>query len=730
MKINIGPRTFNQQQIAQAEAIKLSDHYQNRLPVFGITIDDASTVDRDDGIWLRELANDQFELQVSITDVSALIPKDSQIDREAAQRVVTLYHTHPPTPMLPCHLSTNIGSLEEEQARLAMTVFFLIDAHGDIQSFEIKETIFTSKRAFNYAEVEKILSAPEDIPEHKLLKKIQKIAQLMGQKRGGKSGIITKDGYVDEDGNLIQENINAHQLIAELMILTNRTIATFLADQGVRAIYRTQDVGSTDFKLVMKTMAHCLVPAQYDSQSKPHVGLALINYLHFTSPLRRFVDLVNHRILKQIIHKKEPIYTELELTNFCDYINIFQQKSKFDKENYLRKKRNQELKEKYGDPTQVKIANLSADELSDLIQYSAQKKTLHKVITPLKSRSEDLQPKDFYYLWFVAEIQDFFEIENLDPVSVLLIKSQLENTVIDYQIEYCQYRQKYFAFCYLNDLTTQHPVEDSKKSRAKKKSALQTIKAYLEQELTTKPQPIPNLFNLPSAADKSNNDLLTLSEKEFSKVLDYALSNGFNEQIMTAITQRIDRLTPKDWYKIWFQGQVNRFWEYSQIDAVSVLLIHSQLTKAIVNYEIKYSAETQQYYAYCCVNNQTHTQPQGESKKNKAKQKASLAYIQSYLQGQLIDVPEELSVPILTISNVVEEELADSSDWVSKLHQLCQTNPQNILNYDFEAVDSLFICSVKFWQENQVFQATGYGKSKKEAKQIASKVCLVQHNLL
>ena len=138
MKINIQPRTFNRKQIKQAEAINIADYYTHRIRVFGITIDDATTVDRDDGIWLRELNDEQFELQVSITDVAALIPKDSFIDREALKRVVTLYHTNPPTPMLPCHLSTNLGSLEEEKQRLALTLFFLIDHTGNIKSFEIK----------------------------------------------------------------------------------------------------------------------------------------------------------------------------------------------------------------------------------------------------------------------------------------------------------------------------------------------------------------------------------------------------------------------------------------------------------------------------------------------------------------------------------------------------------------------------------------------------------------
>ncbi len=127
MKSTTTSKKFTSEQIQQATEIHLPEHFQGRLPVFGITIDDATTVDRDDGIWLIDLKNGSYELQVSITDVSAIIPPDTPIDKEALARVVTLYHTKPPTPMLPVSISTNLGSLEEGERRLALTVFFQID---------------------------------------------------------------------------------------------------------------------------------------------------------------------------------------------------------------------------------------------------------------------------------------------------------------------------------------------------------------------------------------------------------------------------------------------------------------------------------------------------------------------------------------------------------------------------------------------------------------------------
>ena len=738
MKINIQPRKFNHQQIQQAQAIKISDYYENRLPVFGITIDDVTTVDRDDGLWLRELNNGQYDLQVSITDVSQLIPKDSPIDQEAMQRVVTLYHTNPPTPMLPSRLSTNLGSLEEDKQTLAITIFYIIDRTGKIHSIDIQETIFTNAKAFSYEEVEQILQKPQNLPEHKMLIKMQKLAQLISKNRGGKSGILTEDGYLDEDGNLIQDNINAHQLIAELMILTNQTIANFLAQQNIPAIYRTQDVGTTDFNLAIKEMGHCLVPAQYEANSKPHVSLGLMNYMHFTSPLRRFVDLVNHRILKNIISQKSSPYEELELSYICDYINQFTDQFKLDRVNYLRRKKEQELKEKYSDLANLNIEQLSPDELSDLIQYTTVQKTICQITPQLKSRVTDLQPKDFYYIWFVAQINDFWH-EDIDAVSVLLVKSQIDNSVVSYtyQSNYLESQMTHFCFCYIDGLTTATPVGEKKKNKAKQKAALASIQGYIENSL------IPQTDNFsPVEINQFDGDFTLLSDQDFSKLLDSYLDDNWDDNILNAIEQRISNLPPKDLYKIWFEAKINNFFSYTNLDIVSVLLIHSQLNNTVVDYQFNYLAQSQEYHAHCYVDGLTHPLPQLDSKKSRAKHKAALAYIEAYINNQLInaDIAEEsalLNAENLISRNSEQQPETNSSDqnkqlsidWISKLNQIWQSDPNNKLEYDFSHVDGIFVCMVCFTHKNQIFQSTGYGKSKKEAKQMACKIFFIQHQL-
>lgn len=756
MKAEIKPRKFNPIHIQQASAVDLADYSQNRLSVFGITIDEATTVDRDDGIWLVELSNGNFELQVSITDVSTLIPQESPLDQEAEKRVVTLYHTSPPTPMLPTHISGNLGSLEEEKRRLALTIFFEINSNGDVNKFLIKETIFTNKKAFSYEEVESILAKPQNIPEHKLLIKMQQLAQLFAKKRVGKSGVLTPNGYVDEDGNLIQDNVNAHQLIAEFMILTNITIANFLAENNLPAIYRTQDVGTTDFEFVSKTMGHCLVPAIYEYKCKPHVGLGVMGYTHFSSPLRRFVDLVNHRVVKSFIQKKSHPYTVEQLEKLCNNINDFQAKFKLDRTNYLKQKRKEELDSKFGDLDSLNIEKISGDDLSDLIQYCINKNTLEKIIPSLEKRKEELQPKDFYNIWFVGKSNYFLEDENIDSISVLRIRSQIENSIIDYESEYCHLRQKNYVFCYLDGKTTLNPQEDAKKNKAKQKAALATIKSYLRGELTDNPNGFPEVNLNEIIKEKlanyaeNNFDLSSLDEKEFSQIIDYAIKTQFENNIIEEIERRILNLSVKDLYKIWFEGKINKFFEYEDLDSTSVVLTYCQLNNYTVEYKIDYCPDNDGYTGICSVNHQTHPDIVTHQKKNKAKQKASMAFIKSYINQTLIpyesniieeinnnDLLEEIGDidPIISEENDQENVVIDCDseekltiDWVSTLHYICQVNNQEFPEYIFNNIDGFFDCIISLSSEkNKILKSTGYGKSKKEAKQCASKVFLIQH---
>jgi ribonuclease R len=482
---------FTHQQIEQAHSINLLDYYSHRRELMGVTIDNANTVDRDDGIWLVKKEKGLWELQVSIADVSAFIPRNSPLDREAIKRVSTLYHTSPVMPMLPCHISANLGSLEENQTRLALTVFIDIDQNGQVISADIQETLFTNLKAFSYEEVEEILINQSQKPEHKSLVQMHSLAKRLGINRGGQSGVLTEDGYVDEDGNLIKDNVNTHQLIAEFMILTNTLVAKKLHHHNYQALFRTQDVGIEDLKLAIQLRGHRLVPAIYAPVCQPHVSLGLPSYCHFTSPLRRLPDLINHRIVKSLIKDNSSPYSLEDLTLLARQINKFNEQNKLQREHYLKRKKERENEQKFKDITEAEFHSLTQKEFSNLMDYARENNFLSRILPEIEKRINELQPKDLYRLWFLAKINKFFDNFNLNAVSVLVIKSQMDGSLVEYKSEYCQLRKKYFVFCYVDGLTTPAAAEDEKKAQAKQKSALSWIQAYLDNQLTQNPHPIP-----------------------------------------------------------------------------------------------------------------------------------------------------------------------------------------------------------------------------------------------
>ncbi|WP_069789473.1 RNB domain-containing ribonuclease [Cyanobacterium sp. IPPAS B-1200] len=734
MKPSITPRKFRSEHINQASNVNLEEIMtivsQQRPCVFGITIDDATTVDRDDAIWMIELDNGQFELQVSITDVGALITKDSPIDKEALKRVVTLYHTKPPTPMLPINISTNLGSLEEDEERLAITFFFTIDNKGNIVSFEIKETIFKNLRAFSYEEVENILNNPTPENHDQLLVKIQTIAQILASKRKGKSGILTKDGYIDEDGNLIADNVNTHQLIAEVMILTNTTIANLLAQQKIPALFRTQDVGIKDLNKAIKEMGHCLVPAIYSPCPLQHVGLALDTYCHFTSPLRRFVDLVNHRIIKALIRGVSSPYHRNELQSIADYINDFHCQYKEDKSHHLRMRRKEDIAKKYNQISDNEIKELSTEDFSELLEYFAYRNRLPKILAHVKERVNDLSLKDFYFIWFVAKINDLFYLENIDGISILLIASQIENITVDYDIKYNRKNKTYQAKCSLNGLTTPDFAENVKKMVAKQTSAVMAIWGYVTHGLVKK-------GNSDASDDSSSQDINknTVKEENFSALLHQAIEeNSLTNDFLKEVEKRIDSLQPKDFYKLWFVARVNRFFEPS-IDAVSVLLVRSQLDHVKVKYVIESHPRESGYFSFCYVDGFTTPQPAVNPKKSKAKQQSALAYIKAFLNDELTNNPtlitseensptdSQVTQPSSDTKPIVEK------NYVSLIHDFCQINQIDFPEHKYLKIDSFFQCFISLYYKDKVIQSVGYGRSKKDAKQCASHIMIVQHHL-
>ncbi len=303
------------------------------------TIDPVTAKDFDDAIYFDEK---NYTLYVAIADVSAYVPFFSAIDKEAKKRGFTTYFPHKAFPMLPRELSENICSLKPNVDRLAFISKITLDRKSlkPIKE-EFFEAVIHSKRRFNYDEIDEVLEKREiESQELEYIFPLYEITQRLKKERL-KSGFDfgTKDIKIeiDEDHNLIstkeETSTPSHSLIEECMLLANRASAKLLGDYGIFRVHLPPEISKieelledlatvgifvenyTDVislisaiqkeakkvgleKEVDEMIIKSLKQATYSPNNFGHFGLGFSHYSHFTSPIRRYPDLILHRLIK------------------------------------------------------------------------------------------------------------------------------------------------------------------------------------------------------------------------------------------------------------------------------------------------------------------------------------------------------------------------------------------------------------------------------------------------
>ena len=319
------------------------------------TIDPETAKDFDDAVSLIQLPSGLLELGVHIADVSHFVPENSKIDKEAWNRGTSVYLVNHVLPMLPEYLSNDICSLVPGKPRLTFSVIVELTSMGEARNYRIEETVIESKRRFTYKEVEAIINGKED-PFAPTIHMMQMLSQVL-RKRREEQGSIDFDmteQFIDLDDEGIprmiqpKERLEAHKLVEEFMLLANRTVAEHIESEEksrkekIPFIYRIHEkpaaedveaflsavsnlgipykVGETvepddyrniltiienlDFKdFVEKIALQSMTKAVYSTENKGHFGLAFDAYTHFTSPIRRYPDLIVHRLLKRYLKK-------------------------------------------------------------------------------------------------------------------------------------------------------------------------------------------------------------------------------------------------------------------------------------------------------------------------------------------------------------------------------------------------------------------------------------------
>jgi len=327
------------------------------------TIDSESAQDFDDAVSLVQLDNGLFELGVHIADVSHYVREGSALDKEALERGTSVYFVDEVIPMLPEKLSNDLCSLKEKKDRFTFSVIMLIDSRGTVRDYRITESIIRSRKRFTYQEVEEIIQGRED-PHGKTIHLMMMLSLVLRRARE-EMGSIDFDvpvPVISLDANGIpyevrpSERRDANRLIEEFMLAANRTVARHMAGSArVRSgdgkgkpppfIYRVHEkpdenearafldllarlgiqykipgdlvpddfrkildiIENLDFKAFAEKVAlRSMTKAVYSTENIGHFGLAFDAYTHFTSPIRRYPDLIVHRLLKKYLTGSSP----------------------------------------------------------------------------------------------------------------------------------------------------------------------------------------------------------------------------------------------------------------------------------------------------------------------------------------------------------------------------------------------------------------------------------------
>ncbi|MGO4293415.1 ribonuclease R [Chitinophaga sp. RAB17] len=338
-----------QENISEEEVSKRKDIRK----ILTMTIDPVDAKDFDDAISIRLLKNGQYEIGVHIADVSHYVLPGTELDKEADKRATSVYLPDRVLPMLPEKISNELCSLRPHEDKLTFSAMFQMNEKGEIRQHWIGRTVIHSDHRFTYEEVQEIIESKEGPFKNEVLL-LNKIAQTMRAQRFAHGAINFSSQEVrfklDETGKpigiVVKESKEAHQLIEEFMLLANKTIAAYVGKlrinkQPIPFPYRVHDTpdpeklkvfalfaGKFGYKFdlstpesiatsfnnlllnvkgkpeqpVLETLGiRTMAKAIYTVNNVGHYGLGFEDYCHFTSPIRRYPDVLVHRVLAECL---------------------------------------------------------------------------------------------------------------------------------------------------------------------------------------------------------------------------------------------------------------------------------------------------------------------------------------------------------------------------------------------------------------------------------------------
>ncbi len=356
-----------------------------------VTIDGEDAQDFDDAVYCRKNTNGGWRLWVAIADVSHYVQPDTALDDEAIKRGNSVYFPNFVVPMLPELLSNGLCSLNPKVDRLCMVAEMDLDKQGHVVGSKFYPAVMHSHARFTYTKVWAILNKDEDnhhelrkeytelVPDLESLYELFKARLALKTKRGAIEFETTETQILFTEDRKIEKIVgrtrnDAHRIIEECMICANVATAEFILKSKVPGIYRVHEGPSEerlekfraflgelglflfggqnpepkhyrelhtaiaerpDYDLIQSMMLRSMMQAVYSPENEGHFGLAFEAYTHFTSPIRRYPDLLVHRIIKQILAEKEQLvgtdsgqlYTEAELVHYAEHSSMTERRA-------------------------------------------------------------------------------------------------------------------------------------------------------------------------------------------------------------------------------------------------------------------------------------------------------------------------------------------------------------------------------------------------------------------
>jgi len=442
-----------------------------KTPTF--TIDPADAKDFDDALSYKELKNGNIEVGIHIADVTHYVKEDDLIDKEGYERATSVYLVDRTIPMLPEKLSNNVCSLRPNEDKLTYSAVFELDKDANIHNQWFGRTVINSDRRFNYAEAQEIIETGKGDPA-KEITELNKLAKKLREKRFRNGSVsferIEVKFKLDEKGKPLgvyfKEAKDSNHLIEEFMLLANKKVAEFVGQTLKKPfIYRIHDEpdieklhsfsnfikqfgyefkfkneteisaslnklleevkGKSEQNMIEQLAVKSMAKAEYSADNVGHYGLAFSFYTHFTSPIRRYPDMMVHRLLTHYLKKGKPAMTNV-LNDKCKHASDMERVSVMAERASIKYKQAEFMQDKLGSIHDAVITGVAERGL-----YVEIKETKIEGMIAMRDLDDDFYVFDEADYCITGE-RSKKKFRLGDDIKVQLVKVNLQSRTLDF----------------------------------------------------------------------------------------------------------------------------------------------------------------------------------------------------------------------------------------------------------------------------------------------------------